>query len=110
MQSVTSGAVYSAIRDFFNQTNEPEVGSSNLNNVTYPLVSFDINTQNRPSNWGVCYTFGQAIYSTSSIDSRWYFQLAFGTDGKIYFRYAINPSSSTTTPDNWDSWKLLAFT
>ena len=109
MKPVTSGAVYSAIRDFFNQSNDTRIRSANLNNVTYPLVSFDTDTQNKPTNWGVCYTFGRAIYSTEAGESRWYYQLVFGTNGNIYFRYAENPTSSSTTPDNWTSWKRIAF-
>lgn len=106
---VTSGAVYWAIRNFFNQSNASSARSGNLNSVTYPLVSFDSDTQNRPTNWGVCYTFGRAVYSTEAGESRWYFQLVFGTDGNIYFRYAVNPTSSSTTPDNWDAWKRITF-
>jgi hypothetical protein len=97
--------VYSAIDNLYNTYGS----SSDLNSETKFAVSYTTATANRPNSYGVCFTFGRFIDSTSAGESRWYYQLAFDTSGYIYTRCAINPTSSTTTPNNWGALHILAF-
>lgn len=70
--------------------------ASNLNQVTESIIAFDTNTSNRPCDYGVCYTYGYAGQGTSN---SWYSQIAFGTNGIIYFRNSINSVGQT-----WGNW------
>jgi hypothetical protein len=102
---VTSGAVASAIVSLY----EAQVRSSDLNSERHFLCSIDPATANRPTNYGVCFSFGFNTSSTDPNGSRWYYQLALSTSNEIFSRTATNPSSSTTTPNNWEPWRRIAF-
>lgn len=70
---------------------------SNLNQITEGVTPFNVNTSNRPCDYGVCYTYG---YNGGTTSSTWYSQVAFGTNGIIYFRNSINSLGA-----NWGSWQ-----
>ena len=70
--------------------------ASNLNQTSEGVVAYNTSTTNRPCDYGVCYTLGQAGNTNSS---SWYSQIAFGTNGITYFRNSINSQGTT-----WGMW------
>lgn len=68
---------------------------NDLNQITESMVYYNENTSNKPSSYGTCYTYG----FDGSTTSQWYSQIAFGTNGIIYFRNSINSAGQT-----WSAW------
>ena len=69
---------------------------SDLNQIAEGIVHFNPSVTNRPCDYGVCYTLGLDGDNSSS---QWYSQIAFGTNGIIYFRNSINTLGQT-----WSNW------
>lgn len=69
---------------------------SNLNQIAEGVVTYNPSTSNRPNDYGVCYTLG---YDGRTTSSSWFSQVAFGTNGKLYFRNSINSLGAT-----WSAW------
>lgn len=69
---------------------------SNLNQTTEGVAMWGPEATNKPCDYGVLYTLGLDGDSSSA---QWYSQIAFGTNGIIYFRNSINSAGET-----WSSW------
>lgn len=69
---------------------------SDLNQIAEGVVTYNPSTSNRPNDYGVCYTLG---YDGRTTSSSWFSQVAFGTNGKLYFRNSINSLGAT-----WSAW------
>lgn len=81
-----------------------EISDKDLNSIIQVgMYAFNDTDTNTPSTYGVLIVLGHNTTNTSG--SRWINQLAFGTDGNIYFRKASNPSA--TPPNNWTAWKAI---
>ena len=69
---------------------------SDLNQIAEGIVYFNPSVTNRPCDYGVCYTLG---LDGDNASTTWYSQIAFGTNGIIYFRNSINSLGQT-----WRAW------
>ena len=69
---------------------------SDLNQIAEGIVYFNPSVTNRPCDYGVCYTLG---LDGDNAATTWYSQIAFGTNGIIYFRNSINSLGQT-----WSNW------
>lgn len=72
---------------------------SDLNQIAEGIVYFNPSVTNRPCDYGVCYTLG---LDGDNASTTWYSQIAFGTNGIIYFRNSINSLGQT-----WSSWNTF---
>ena len=72
-----------------------------LNDAPFGLCAYAVShdSKNTPSGYGVVLTLGNDEMTGSAY---WLFQLAFGTDGKVYHRSCIND------PSVWGAWKGFA--
>lgn len=75
------------------------ITKSDLNQTEEGVVYFNTSTSNRPCDYGVCYTLG---LDGDNASTTWYSQIAFGTNGIIYFRNSINSLGQT-----WRAWQVF---
>ena len=84
------------LADIFSAENKVTDFNTTTNSGVYYWVT---DSTNRPTDYGVLLVNKHDGGSSTSI---WINQIAYGTNGKIYFRQSINSG-------NWTEWKAVAF-
>lgn len=75
----------------------------NSNNLKINLYNYSNDTLNKPNNFGTLLNIANVNSPVPGGAQNWIYQLAFGTDLRMYLRNSINDVP-------WTSWKTLAFT
>lgn len=89
-----AGTIFSVVWDGKTETGNPP----DLNDATPGLWIYNTDTNNRPSNWGVCLVLWTQHEGNANSD--WKFQLAFPTGGGPKWRRNINRAG-------WSSWLTM---